>query len=563
MAYDRYATEFSDNENRIYGVMDAEAREEVSNVKSDFDNGQVYSVVNQRQFWNPFEVVYGARYYCDGTYETKSDYCYIKLSVEEGKTYYFATPDSTSSSGKKTGTAHYVCPVKSDQTYYYDSATAVTWTDRYTVPTGANISSLIVSIPTSRLGDDGLYSISSDPLSSANKYSPRFAPSFGTIAERVSLTNLLDETTWTNEYVSVVNGNVTANDGYRTSNYIPVTAGNYLVSTQTNQRIQMFSCAVYNSSKTVIPGESVTGDGNQRQSGYFKLPQGAAYIRVTYTTSNFSTENFLYQYRNNIGYVTKDFYVIKEAAMQDVVEKIDGLETAIKSKWYGKKFLAIGDSQTAQGKWQPFVESVLGMTAYTKGFSGRTVAVSNPNNTGDCISSDYNIGQIESFINDGHDDFDVVLIMGGTNDWGYDGVIHEGYANILIGTNEDTVNTTFKGALKKLVKHFNDTYPTKTVVIMSNIGGRTRDPATDTILTNMTTPLINANGYCQATFAQAAKEIAEYIGVPFIDVFSCGITIYNSATYLEDGLHINSGAGAKAVSNAVINGLQRIQPYNE
>ena len=34
MAYDRYVTEFNDNENRTYGVMDAEAREELSDVKS-------------------------------------------------------------------------------------------------------------------------------------------------------------------------------------------------------------------------------------------------------------------------------------------------------------------------------------------------------------------------------------------------------------------------------------------------------------------------------------------------------------------------------------------------
>ena len=34
MAYDRYATELTDKENRIYGVMDSEAREELSDVKS-------------------------------------------------------------------------------------------------------------------------------------------------------------------------------------------------------------------------------------------------------------------------------------------------------------------------------------------------------------------------------------------------------------------------------------------------------------------------------------------------------------------------------------------------
>jgi lysophospholipase L1-like esterase len=97
---------------------------------------------------------------------------------------------------------------------------------------------------------------------------------------------------------------------------------------------------------------------------------------------------------------------------------------------------------------------------------------------------------------------------------------------------------------------------------MSNIGGRSFNDPSDTPATEMTAPLVNANGYTQATFAQATKEIAEYIGIPFIDVYSCGINIYNTAYYLQDRLHINNTTGAKKVADCVINGLQTIQPYN-
>lgn len=368
--------------------------------------------------------------------------------------------------------------------------------------------------------------------------------------------NLLTGTTWSSGYISKTDGTLKSNSSYTTTDYIAVEGGNYVISSQNNQRKEIWALAVYDSGKTVIPAANETGEGTQQDTGYFHLPDNAGYVRFTYRVAEYSANIFIGQYELNIGYEQINYPVIKDRALLPAYEKI---EESLRSKWYGKTMLSIGDSQTYNNRWQPFVSSYLGMASLVQGFSGYTVAVSNPNNAGYCISSNYILGQIDTYLED--KDFDVVLVMGGTNDWGYDGVRHEGYANIQIGENTDTTNTTFKGAVKAIVSHFQKLYPGKEVVLMSNIGGRSIDNGEETPQTDMTAPLTNANGYTQATFATAMREIAEWLGVAFIDVFDCGITIYNTAYYLSDGLHINATTGAKKVADKVISGLLNIQPY--
>ena len=391
-------------------------------------------------------------------------------------------------------------------------------------------------------------------LMSANDYIFR-----DNISETISLQNILTGTTWSSGWVSQTSGNITQNDSYTTTDYISVTGGKYLVSCKNSNRAEMFTIAVYDANKAVIVGSGLQGDGTQGLTGYIKVPASAKYVRITYRTSVYSSSVVVYSYDYNIGYDSSDFFNIKEKALKPIYTEINGIKADIKTKWYGKTMLSVGDSQTAQNKWQPFVAETLGMTSLVQGFAGYTVAVSNPNNVGYCISSNYIMGQIDNYL--ANKDFDVLLFMGGTNDWRYDGVKHEGYSNILIGENTDMTNTTFKGALKVFVAHFQKEYPGKDIVLMSNIGGRAIDAESDTPATDMTQPYVNNNGYTQATFAQATKEVAEYMGIPYIDVFGCGINIYNTAYYLQDGLHINSTTGAEKVANCVINGLQMIQPY--
>lgn len=229
-------------------------------------------------------------------------------------------------------------------------------------------------------------------------------------------------------------------------------------------------------------------------------------------------------------------------------------KSIITTKWKGKKLLSYGDSQTGQNKWQPFVANTLGMTSVVFGFGGYPITQVNPSNIGWSLSSEYMLGQLKMKIQT--ENPDIVTIMGLTNDFNYDGTV-EGMNNITIGTNESTDLKTVKGALKTIVKFLQTEFPTLTIVLMSPCGGYTKQTGG-----NLNTPLVNANGNTFSDYAIAVKEIAEWCGVPFIDVYSCGITIYNSASYIEDGTHMNSTTGAKKVANAVINGLKNIQPYN-
>lgn len=224
------------------------------------------------------------------------------------------------------------------------------------------------------------------------------------------------------------------------------------------------------------------------------------------------------------------------------------------SFWRGKKILSYGDSQTGQNKWQPYVAEYLGMTSIVCGYGGYPIAQANSNNFGWCLSSEYMLTKLDDKIDENNPD--IVTIMGLTNDFNYDGTI-EGMNNITIGENVSTDLKTVKGALKAIVSHLSSKYPTLTIVLMSPCGGYTKVSGG-----NLTEPLVNANGHTFGDYAKAVKEIAEWLGVPFIDVYGCGITIYNSASYIEDGTHMN-GNGAKKVANAVINGLKNIEPIIE
>lgn len=172
------------------------------------------------------------------------------------------------------------------------------------------------------------------------------------------------------------------------------------------------------------------------------------------------------------------------------------------------------------------------------------------------LATDYNVNNLLTKIGEINPDY--LLIMGGSNDLTYDGVRHEDWDTITIGNNTSEENTTFKGALKYICKKVLNDYPNLEIIIMSPIGGLTQIRGE-----NLQTPIVNALNYTLGDFAIACREIAEYIGVGFIDVFNCGITIYNSATYIDDGVHINSTLGATKVANHIANVLKSKYSNNE
>lgn len=217
------------------------------------------------------------------------------------------------------------------------------------------------------------------------------------------------------------------------------------------------------------------------------------------------------------------------------------------NSWYGKTVVSYGDSQTAQGKWQPYVKEVMNNEFIIDGHGGYPVALAVKNQIGFCLSSDYLLNNLLEKIGNAT----AVTIMGGTNDFNYDSDTND-ENNIKIGENTDTENNTFKGALNKIITTIMSNNPNIIIILMSPIGGLTKKENE-----NISTPLKNANGYTLYDFAKATKEIAEYHGLPFIDVYNCGITIYNSKDYIVDGVHINSDKGAKLVADKVVDGMKR------
>ena len=121
---------------------------------------------------------------------------------------------------------------------------------------------------------------------------------------------------------------------------------------------------------------------------------------------------------------------------------------------------------------------------------------------------------------------DFILVNAGTNDIG---------KNVTVGTfnTESPVNytpeqiaalsvATFADAYRAMLIRLQKTYPLARIVVM---------------LPNYTT------SYYDPTKADAyleiIKEACDYFGIPWVDMRTTGITMYNTGTYTGDGIHPN------------------------
>lgn len=150
---------------------------------------------------------------------------------------------------------------------------------------------------------------------------------------------------------------------------------------------------------------------------------------------------------------------------------------------YGKKLACVGDSITEATKpgggfftnYAEIVASRHGMSVYKDGKGGSTMANVIGHNPF-CVSRYLNVPA----------DFDILTIWFGWNDNAY----------ATLGTIEDTEDTTFYGAYKKVLDYFITTYPTKKIGLIVPYGGGTKIP----------------------TFQNAVRELSEMYGVPCLDL---------------------------------------------
>ena len=126
------------------------------------------------------------------------------------------------------------------------------------------------------------------------------------------------------------------------------------------------------------------------------------------------------------------------------------------------------------------------------------------------------------------DDADVVVVFGGTNDFGH--------GDAPIGDPSDRTNDTFWGACHKLFTDLINKYPTATIVVMTPLHRTNEDN-------------VRGDGSKEydydplSTYVNIIKEVAAYYSLPLLDLWSIsGIqpkVEINRLKYCPDGLHPN------------------------
>ncbi|MDH5064923.1 SGNH/GDSL hydrolase family protein [Clostridium perfringens] len=268
------------------------------------------------------------------------------------------------------------------------------------------------------------------------------------------------------------------------------------------------------------------------------------------------------------GEIFKEFKKYEEKIVLNNLKLID--ESTY--DWYAKKICTYGDSITQFGFWQKAVVDYHKFSEhYLRGLSGSKVSNVDAKNW--WINADGSaFGTQESFpskpegttlikdyfcntdrINTVPSDSDIILIMGGTNDF---------YSNVQLGDleyNNGYKEETFKGALASTVMKMQNRLPNAVIVLMTIINGQG--------ITNENNESVKVNsiGLKAIDYSNAIKEVAYYFGIPCIDIFGkAGINSWNRNKYISsDSIHptyniLNSGSDQ--IARVVIGELKNIIP---
>lgn len=205
----------------------------------------------------------------------------------------------------------------------------------------------------------------------------------------------------------------------------------------------------------------------------------------------------------------------------------------------GKKVVFYGDSITAQNKFPVIVKEYYGINAINMGVGGSTIFYRSNSD----MSSDTRINNIPS-------DADIVMIMGGTNDWGKIQIEDE-----LIYSNGFD-RTKFKGAIAYIVQHIQAQCPNAKIIWCTTIGGQNETRATNSP-TIQYLPQKDSFGQSGYTFRSAEIEVCNILGIEVCDTWSCGINGNNAYTMIGDTVH-PTDAGAKLIANYIIGYLKSV-----
>lgn len=306
--------------------------------------------------------------------------------------------------------------------------------------------------------------------------------------------------------------------------------GSCSVTVKHDTEYSLFTGGVYN-------GTAIVSTGNNRTNLINVTDYKYLYVTATVTS-------VVHKFKNNeyIGQSTAycavfspavvnvedaDYVFIASSGLSNITFTMNNNNALI-----GKKWCSYGDSITEQQRWQNYLVAKYGLVLSNKGLGGSCVT----GNTASSVTPMTDSGRINTI----DTDTNIITVMGGTNDFDYCTSIGSIEA---LQTSYD--ESTFIGSVASIVKKLQTRCPNATIILMSNPNTRGT-----TGQTSDTQP-VSAYGYTPYDFAKAMKDAAEWLSVPFIDVWSCGINQLNRTAYVDDTVHPNT-AGGKKIADKVM-----------
>ena len=214
----------------------------------------------------------------------------------------------------------------------------------------------------------------------------------------------------------------------------------------------------------------------------------------------------------------------------------------------GKKIAFLGDSitegtgvSTPEHIYWNLIAQYTGAKCYGYGIAGTRIAPQHDLTANDPYQANYFGARVDSILPDA----DVVVVFGGTNDFGH--------GDAAMGKLGDQTEDTFYGACYQLLYKLIKRYSSAQIVMLTPLHRENEDM------------LYNScgirNAGTLADYAQAIRESAESFGIPVVDLFrNCNIQPNHPAhkeQFCPDGLHPND-AGHVLIARCVIGVLNSL-----